>query len=73
MAKVYGNNAHNGNAQLKREYEEKASAAKTRMKIEFIIATIGFIGFLVITPFLSAMWFVIVNFITVFSSMKYEN
>ena len=72
MAKVYGNNAHNGNAQLKREYEEKASAAKTRMKIEFIIATIGFIGFLVITPFLSAMWFVIVNFITVFSSMKYE-
>ena len=72
MAKVYGNNAHNGNAQLKREYEEKASAAKTRMKIEFIIAAIGFIGFLVITPFLSAMWFVIVNFITVFSSMKYE-
>ena len=72
MAKVYGNNAHNGNAQLKREYDEKASAAKTRMKIEFIIAAIGFIGFLVITPFLSAMWFVIVNFITVFSSMKYE-
>lgn len=28
MAKLYGNNAHNGNAQLKREYDEKASAAK---------------------------------------------
>ena len=23
MAKLYGNNAHNGNAQLKREYDEK--------------------------------------------------
>lgn len=72
MAKVYGNNAHNGNAQLKREYEEKASAAKRRMRIEFIIAMIGFIGFLVITPFLSGLWFVLVNFTTVFSSMKYE-
>ena len=72
MAKVYGNNAHNGNAQLKREYDEKASAAKRRMRIEFIIAMIGFIGFLVITPFLSGLWFVLVNFTTVFSSMKYE-
>ena len=72
MAKVYGNNAHNGNAQLKREYDEKASAAKRRMRIEFIIAMIGFIGFLVITPFLSVLWFVLVNFTTVFSSMKYE-
>ena len=72
MAKVYGNNAHNGNAQLKREYDEKASAAKRRMRIEFIIAMIGFIGFLIITPFLSGLWFVLVNFTTVFSSMKYE-
>ena len=72
MAKLYGNNAHNGNAQLKREYDEKASAAKRRMRIEFIIAMIVFIGFLIITPFLSGLWFVLVNFTTVFSSMKYE-
>ena len=28
MAKVYGNNAHNGNAQLKREYDEKHQLPK---------------------------------------------
>ena len=45
MAKVYGNNAHNGNAQLKREYEEKMQAWKGPKTISNVITMIGFIGF----------------------------
>ena len=46
MAKVYGNNAHNGNAQLKREYEEKMQAWKGPKTISNVITMIGFIGFM---------------------------
>ena len=42
MAKLYGNNAHNGNAQLKREYEEKMQAWKGPKTISNVITMIGF-------------------------------
>ena len=65
MAKVYGNNAHNGNAQLKREYDEKASAAKRRMRIGIVISVTGFILY-------AQSMFLLGNIIAAFSSMKYE-
>ena len=46
MAKLYGNNAHNGNAQLKREYEEKMQAWKGPKTISYVIAIIGILGFM---------------------------
>ena len=46
MAKLYGNNAHNGNAQLKREYEEKMQAWKGPRIIGYAIAVIGMLGFM---------------------------
>lgn len=78
MAKVYGNNAHNGNAQLKREYEEKASAAKRRMRIGIVISVTGFILYaqsMFLYGFMFAIgipMFLLGNIIAVFSSMKYE-
>lgn len=78
MAKLYGNNAHNGNAQLKREYDEKASAAKTRMRIGIVISVTGFILFAQSMYFYGSIFFLglpmflLGNIIAVFSSMKYE-
>ena len=61
MAKVYGNNAHNGNAQLKREYEEKMQAWKGPKTISNVITMIGFIGF---------MGTILLSFIGVMPSVK---
>lgn len=61
MAKVYGNNAHNGNAQLKREYEEKMQAWKAPKTISNVITMIGFIGF---------MGTILLSFIGVMPSVK---
>lgn len=78
MAKVYGNNAHNGNAQLKREYDEKASAAKRRMRIGIVISVTGFILYVQSMYLYGNMFvlgipmFILGNIIAVFSSMKYE-
>lgn len=78
MAKVYGNNAHNGNAQLKREYDEKASAAKRRMRIGIVISVTGFILYVQSMYLYGNMFvlgipmFLLGNIIAVFSSMKYE-
>lgn len=78
MAKLYGNNAHNGNAQLKREYDEKASAAKRRMRIGIVISVTGFILYVQSMYLYGNMFvlgipmFLLGNIIAVFSSMKYE-
>lgn len=61
MAKLYGNNAHNGNAQLKREYEEKMQAWKGPKTISNVITMIGFIGF---------MGTILLSFIGVMPSVK---